>query len=45
MDSEPGTSNETNKQLHQSEIMQWTKELKPVPPFTFEMMQKHFGAN
>ena len=45
MDSEPGTSNETNKQLQQSEIMQWTKELKAVPPFTFEMMQKHLGTN
>ena len=25
--------------------MQWTKELKAVPPFTLEMMQKHLGTN
>ena len=44
-DSESSTSNETNKQLQQSEITQWTKELKDIPPFTFEIMQKHLGTN
>ena len=45
MDSEPGTSNETNEQMQQSEIRQGTKELKTIPPFTYELMQKHLEAD
>ena len=45
MDSEPGTSKETNEQQQQCEMRQWTKELKTIPPFTFELMQKHLGTN
>ena len=45
MDSEPGTSKEKNEQQQQCEMRQWTKELKTIPPFTFELMQKHLGTN
>ena len=45
MDNEPGTSKETNEQILQSDIRQWTKELKTILPFTFELMQKHLRTN
>ena len=45
MDSEPGTSDETNEQMRQSEIRQGTKELTTIPPFTYELMQKHLEAD
>ena len=41
MDDEPGTSKETNEQLQQGGIKHWTRELKSIPPFTYELMQKH----
>ena len=47
MDDEPGTSNETSNELHASEErqQQWTKELKLIPPFTYELLQEHLGTN
>jgi hypothetical protein len=45
MDDEPGTSKETNEQLQQGGIKHWTRELKSIPPFTYELMQKHLGTD
>ena len=47
MDDEPGTSNETSNELHanKEQQQQWTKELKLIPQFTYELLQEHLGTN
>ena len=41
MENGPGTSKGANSQPEECEMKQWTKELKDIPPFSYELLQKH----